>query len=127
MTTQKPIPLPRETGIFVGSDNAPKDAIISRQRKQLLLNFIHEYYRVKGYYPKFVEMAKGIGFSETSEGTVYTLAMQLVDEGWLTSVPGVARTTIPAYPASAVYCEITRADLKLVAKKQKNLRILRRL
>ena len=103
------------------------EAVKTPQRKQLILNFIWEYRRVKGYYPKFVEMAKGIGFSETSEGTVYTLAMQLVNEGWLTTVPGVARTTMPVHPANAEYCKITDADLKAVAKKQKNLRILRRL
>ena len=104
-----------------------REAAITPQRKQLILNFIHEYRRVKGYYPKFVEMAKGIGFSETSEGTVYTLAMQLVDEGWLTTVPGVARTTMPVHPADTVYCEIVDPRLKAIGKQQKNLRILRRL
>jgi len=106
-----------------------KSPVITRQRKQLVLNFIHEYRRVnQGVNPTFAEIAKGIGYTETSEGTVHhTLVEPLIEEGWLYRIAPGARMIAPSKLATETYCPITDPDLKAIAKKQRNLRILRRL
>lgn len=104
-----------------------KDSPITRQRKQLILNFIWEYRRIHEVSPTYIEIAKGISYSANAEGTAYTLCTALVAEGWLKKVGDGARMILPAKAEADIYAEITDPSLKLVAKKQKNLRILRRL
>lgn len=103
-----------------------KPAPMSRQRKQLILNFIHEYRTIKSISPTYEEIAVGIGYSATAEGTAYTLVNELVNEGWLNRIGG-ARSLVPVYPVEEIYCEITDSNLKAVRKRQHKLKILRRL
>ena len=104
-----------------------REAILTPQRKQLILNFIHEYRRMHEISPTFLEIAKGIGYTETMEGTAYTYVMELVRDGWLRRAAPGARAILPVYPPDKIYCAIVDEDLKIVAHRQKNLRILRRL
>jgi hypothetical protein len=135
MTTKKSIPLPatpidltgRETNLQRAAKRYPREPIMANQRGQLALNFIHEYRRVKGYSPKYEEIALGVGYADTAGGTAFTLIQQLIDEGWLKGEKGIARSVMPLRPPTELYCEITDPDLKAIAKKQRNLRILRRL
>jgi SOS-response transcriptional repressor LexA len=106
--------------------SASEDLMIP-QRKQLILNFIHEYRRVRQISPSFDEIAKGIGFSETSGGTAHTYTESLIKEGWLKRVQAGSRSILPTKPGSESYAEITDPNLKKIAKQQRNLRILRRL
>jgi SOS-response transcriptional repressor LexA len=108
---------------------ARKQPLITRQRKQLILNFIHEYRRLNRISPNLNEIAKGIGYREDSQGTVHTLVEALVREGWLTRAVagGRARTLIPVYDAQQVYAQITTPELKQIEKQQRGLKILRRL
>lgn len=105
----------------------PKEKIMTPQRKQLILNLVHEYWRVHGYGPSYDDIAKGSGYAESAAGTAHTLAQELVTEGWLKNTPSVARSTRAVHPPETVYCKITDPDLKRIAKQQRNLRILRRL
>lgn len=106
---------------------APKQPIMTRQRKQLALNFIHEFRRIKQVSPTFEEIAVGIGYSRNSEGTAFSLIQDLIAEGWLIqAVPG-ARGIVPAKGAGEEYAKITDPELKAVARRQRNLNILRRL
>lgn len=104
-----------------------KEKIITRQRYQLILNFIHEYRRVKRISPKYEEIAVGIGYSESAAGTVYTHIQNLIAEGWLEQIQPGARMIFPLKAESEVYAPITDPELKRIAKQQRNLRILRRL
>ena len=104
-----------------------REAILTPQRKQLILNLIHEYRRMHEISPTFLEIAVGIGYTATMEGTAYTYVMDLIREGWLRRAAPGARAILPVYPPTAVYHEITDPDLKVVAHRQKNLRILRRI
>lgn len=104
-----------------------KEATITPQRKQLILNFVHEYRRIREISPTYLEIAIGIGYATNAEGTAYTLAEQLINEGWLRRVQAGSRSILPVRPQTDVYCEITDAELIAVAERQRNLRILRRL
>lgn len=107
---------------------AVKQPIMTRQRKQLILNFIHEFRRVKqGISPTFEQIAVGIGYGRNSEGTVFTHVQALIAEGWLEQVEPGARGIVPTRPVSDEYAPIVDPDLKKIAKKQRNLTILRRL
>lgn len=101
--------------------------VMTPQRKQLVWFFINEFRRVRGYSPTYEEIAKGIGYKHVSEGTAFTLVDSLVTEGWITNTKKISRSIMPVYPPEKVYAEITDPDLKKIAKKQKNLVILRRL
>lgn len=101
--------------------------IITPQRKQLILDFIHEFRRVKGVSPKIEEITLGMGYRRGSEGTAHTIINQLIEEGWLRKALPGARAILPVYPADKVYCPITEPDLLRIKKQQKNLVILRRL
>ncbi len=101
--------------------------IITPQRKQLILNFIHEFRRLRRKSPTYVEIAKGIDYADKTEGTVYTMVEGLIEEGWLEKVPPGARSLFPTRPETDVYCEITDPELQRVAKLQKGLKIMRRL
>lgn len=103
-----------------------KASPMTDQHKQLLLNFMHEFYRVKGIYPTFEEMATGIGW--LSAGTVHkSLVEPLIAEGWLKRVHPGARAIVPVRNETELYCMVVDPELKRVAKQQRNLRILRRL
>lgn len=103
-----------------------KASPMTDQHKQLLLNFMHEFYRVKGIYPTFEEMAMGIGW--LSAGTVHkSLVEPLIAEGWLKRVHPGARAIVPTREVAELYCAVVHPELKRVAKQQRNLRILRRL
>lgn len=106
----------------------PKQPIMTRQRKQLIISFIHEFRRVKqGISPTFEEIAVGIGYGRNSEGTVFTHVQALIAEGWLEQIVPGARGVVPTKGVEEVYAELEDDELKRIAKKQKNLRILRRL
>ncbi len=105
-----------------------KELDITLQRRELVWRFIWEFRRVKRISPTFVEIAKGIGYSENSEGTVHkTLVEPLIAEGWLEKVQPGSRSILPLKKESDVYCVIKDPELKHIAKQQRNLRILRRL
>lgn len=104
-----------------------REPVITQQRKQLILNFIHEYRRKREVSPTYLEIAKGIGYADNAEGTAFTLVEQLVQEGWLRRVQVGARSLIPVHDVSAVYAEVTDPVLISVQKRQRDLRILRRL
>ena len=104
-----------------------RETLMIPQRKQLILNFIHEYRRIHEISPKYLEIAKGIGLADNAEGTAHTYVQQLAKEGWLRIIPGVARGILPVFPPDRIYRDITDEDLKVIAHRQKNLRILRRL
>lgn len=115
------IDIPDETTKKKKIKNHPSD-----QRKQLVLNFIHEYRRVRrNQSPTYKEIAVGIGYAESAAGTVYTLVDELIDEGWVERIGG-SRGLIPLREPTDVYCEITRRDLKAIGKRQHNLKILKR-
>ncbi len=98
------------------------------QRKQLILDFIHEFRRVKEISPRIKEITMGIGYSNASQGQVHTYINQLIDEGWLRRVDGAsARALLPAKPATESYAKITDPDCIAIKKRQRNLKILRRL
>lgn len=97
------------------------------QNKQLVLNFIHEYRRINGISPKFDEIALGIGYSKNSGGAVFELVQELIQEGWLKQVVPGARSLVPTKLSTERYAEIKDPNLQSVAKRQRNLRILRRL
>ena len=101
--------------------------LLMMQRRQLVLNFIHEYRRIHEVSPRYDEITVGVGYSRTAGGTAFGLVKTLIDEGWLRRVAPGARMILPTRPATDIYCEITDPNLKLIAKKQRNLRILRRL
>lgn len=105
----------------------PKEPIITRQRKQLILNFLFEYRRIHQVSPTYLEIAKGIGYADNAEGTAYTLCEALVQEGWLRRVAPGARMILPAKGEMELYAVIVDPELKRIAKQQRNLRILRRL
>lgn len=110
------------------STKRKKQPIVTRQRKQLVLDFIHEYRRIHEISPKFLDIAKGIGYAENAEGTAFTLVDELVQEGWLRRVaPGMSRAILPVYPVDQIYCEVTDPDLKAIQRRIRNLRTLRRL
>lgn len=110
---------------MIDTPTSPIRSGMGDQRKQLILSFIHEYRRVKGISPTYQDIATGIGY--TSEGTAYTLTEELVREGWLKRVAPGARTLVPVHDAATPYTTITDPGLKDIAKKQRNLRILRRM
>lgn len=98
---------------------------IAPQRKQLILNFIHEYIRVKGMSPTYQKIGEGIGFHGKSGGKVHTLVQELIAEGWLIKVdPNSARALQPVYPADKVYCALIEPTFKKVARLQHDLKIL---
>lgn len=98
--------------------------VLEPQRKQLILNFVHEYQALRHISPTYTEIAKGIGYSKTAGGSVFTLVEQLISEGWLRRVQPGSRTLLPTMPYTDVYHEITDVDLLKVAKRQKGLKIL---
>lgn len=98
---------------------------ITQQRKQLILNFIHEYRRLKSISPSYEEIAQGCGFSGKSEGHVYMIIDELVQEGWLKRTPRTSRSLVPLKPADEQYCPISKRKLRSIAKQQPNLRIMR--
>lgn len=104
-----------------------REPVITRQRKQLILNFVHEYRRKREISPTYLEIAKGIGYADNAEGTAYTLVEQLVQEGWLRRVQAGSRSLIPVHDVKTIYAEITDPVLQDVQQRQRNLRILRRL
>lgn len=104
-----------------------RQPIITQQRKQLILSFIHEFRRKREISPTYVEIAKGIGYAGNAEGTAYTLVEQLVQEGWLRRVQAGSRSLIPVFDVKTVYAEIVDPDLINIKKRQRDLRILRRL
>jgi SOS-response transcriptional repressor LexA len=105
-----------------------RKSVITDQRKQLIVSFIHEYRRMREISPSIAEITKGIGYSEKSEGQVHTYVNQLIDEGWLRKAQGASsRSLIPIKPHDAVYAEITDEALKDIKQRQRSLRILRRL
>lgn len=106
---------------------AGRKPVMTPQRKQLVLTFIHEFRRVKQASPTHKEIAAGIGYNPNAAGTAYTLTAELVSEGWLRHAFEGSRSIMPVYPLESVYAEITDPELRLILKRQKNLRILRRL
>lgn len=104
-----------------------RKSILTPQRKQLILNFIHEFRRLRRKSPTYAEIAKGIGFKQGTDGTVHTLVQALIAEGWLENSPSESRSIFPLRPETDVYAEINDPDLKRVAKTQVGLKILRRL
>lgn len=104
-----------------------REPVITQQRKQLILDFIHEYRRKREISPTYLEIAKGIGYADNAEGTAYTLVESLVQEGWLRRVQSGSRSILPVYDASMIYAEVTDLNLKSIQKRQRDLRILRRL
>jgi len=104
-----------------------REPVITQQRKQLILDFIHEYRRVREVSPTYVEIAVGIGYATNAEGTAHTLVEFLIEEGWLRRVQAGSRSILPVYPVDKVYSEITDSNLLTIKKRQRNLRILRRL
>lgn len=113
-----------ETPIRKRSGRTP---VITPQRKQLILDFIHEYRRKREVSPTYLEIAKGIGYADNAEGTAFTLVEELVQEGWLRRVQAGSRSILPTHDVSAVYAEITDPILISIKKRQRDLRILRRL
>lgn len=107
---------------------AGRKPVMTPQRKELILRFIHEYRRIKEVSPTHKEIALGIGYNINAAGTAFTLVDELVQEGWLRHAnANSSRSLIPIYPPETVYAEITDPELKSILKRQKNLRILRRL
>lgn len=104
-----------------------REPVITPQRKQLILDFIHEYRRKRKISPTYLEIAKGIGYADNAEGTAHTLVEELISEGWLERVQAGSRTILPVYDAEAVYSEVTDPALLQVQKRQRDLKILRRL
>jgi SOS-response transcriptional repressor LexA len=104
-----------------------KPSPMTEQRKQLILNFFHEYRRVREISPTFLEVAIGIGYAVNAEGTAHTLVQELIEEGWLKRVQAGSRAILPTHPLDSQYAEIVDPELQRIAKQQKNLRILRRL
>jgi SOS-response transcriptional repressor LexA len=104
-----------------------REPVITQQRKQLILNFIHEYRRKREVSPTYLEIAKGIGYADNAEGTAHSLVEALVQEGWLRRTHIGARSLIPVYPPEEQYAEITDPALKDIKQRQRDLRILRRL
>lgn len=101
--------------------------VITQQRKQLILDFIIEFRRVRQISPSVAEITKGIGYSASSEGQVHTYVAQLIDEGWLHKAEGASsRSLIPTRP-NELYAKITDDNLKSIKRSQRNLHILRRL
>lgn len=106
---------------------AGRKPVMTPQRKQLVLSFIHEFRRVKQVSPTHKEIAIGIGYNANAAGTAYTLVDELVNEGWLRHAVEGSRSIMPVYPLEETYAPITDDECKLILKRQKNLRILRRL
>lgn len=106
---------------------AGRKPVMTPQRKQLVLSFIHEFRRVKQVSPTHKETAIGIGYNANAAGTAFTLVEELVSEGWLRHAVEGSRSIMPVYPPEKIYAEITDDECKLILKRQKNLRILRRL
>lgn len=104
-----------------------REPIVTRQRKQLVLYFIHEFRRKREVSPTYLEIAKGIGYADNAEGTAYTLCEKLVQEGWLRRANPGSRSLIPVYDSKKVYAKITDPDLLNIKQRQRDLRILRRL
>lgn len=100
--------------------------VVGQQRKQLVLSFIHEYRRLREISPTYQEIALGIGYAQNAEGTAHTLVEELIAEGWLKRMGG-ARSIVPARKPEDQYAIIKDDNLKLVERRQHNLRILRRL
>jgi SOS-response transcriptional repressor LexA len=102
-------------------------AVIEPQRKQLILNFIHEYRRIHQISPSYTEIAVGIGYTASAGGSVHTLVEQLIAEGWLRRAHGnAARTILPTYAdPNREYCPITDPALKRIARRQHDLNILK--
>lgn len=98
------------------------------QRRQLALDFIHEYRRIKkGVSPTYAQIAVGVGFVSASEGTAcHTLIDPLIEAGWLERMGG-ARSIVPTRPPTDEYYPVTDPELKAIRKRQRNLAILRRL
>lgn len=97
--------------------------IITNQRKQLILDFIHEYRRRHEISPSIEEITEAIGYKNTSEGQVHTYVNQLIKEGWLKkAAKAVSRSLVPLKPHDAVYAKVTDEKLLPIRK-----RILRRL
>lgn len=116
--------MPTETPIKKRPGRKP---IVTPQRKQLILSFIHEYRRKNEKNPTYTEITKGVGYSNTAAGTVFTLVEALITEGWLRRAGTGSRSVMPVYPADRIYSEITDPLLKDIQKRQRDLRILRRL
>jgi SOS-response transcriptional repressor LexA len=97
--------------------------VIEPQRKQLILNFIHEYRQIKSVSPNMQEIRRGVGYANA--GTVHKLVWQLIDEGWLRCVePRQERTLVPIYPRDKVYCPIADVGLVAIFERQAGLAIL---
>jgi len=70
--------------------------------KQRILDFFRRYRGAFHTSPTYEEIAVGIGWDAGSKGSVHTLCMELVAEGWLTKLPkGVSRSLIPTEPPPA--------------------------
>lgn len=103
-----------------------RKSTIYPQRRQLILSFIHEHIRVKKIPPTYADIAEGIGYSRSSAGMIHTLVEQLINEGWLMKVDShSSRSLLPVYEADKVYCEITEPELKKIARRQHDLKILK--
>jgi SOS-response transcriptional repressor LexA len=90
--------------------------VIEPQRKQLILNFIHEYRQIKSVSPNMQEIRRGVGYANA--GTVHKLVWQLIEEGWLRCVePRQERTLVPIHPPYTEYCEITDVELVKIAER----------
>lgn len=98
-----------------------RKAVITPQRKQLILDFIHEFRRKKEISPTYEQIAVGIGYKGNSEGTIYTYINELIAEGWLKRVGGV-RSVVPTRKPEEQYANVKEPELKAI---QRN--ILRRL
>lgn len=98
-----------------------RKAIITPQRKQLILDYIHEFRRKKEISPTYEQIAVGIGYKSGSEGTIYTYINELIAEGWLKRVGGV-RSVVPTRKPDEIYALVKEPELKVI---QRN--ILRRL
>lgn len=87
---------------------------ITNQRRQLLLDFIHQYRHIVGISPTELEMTLAIGYAPQSDGNIGVIKKPLIEEGWLYyPVEGSRRRAImPCKESTEWYEPIVDSDLR---------------
>jgi len=82
------------------------------QRQKLILEFIHERIRTKGYPPSVREIGEAVGLKSSS--TVHAHLVQLEDKGYIRKDPSKPRAIIPVNRSDSAAADLSTINLPVV-------------
>ena len=84
------------------------------KRQQLIMDFIQERIKTKGYPPSVREIGEAVGLKSSS--TVHAHLVQLQEKGFITKDPSMPRSVLPVNQDKALEPEVSTIALPLVGQ-----------